>query len=653
MNSPNFVQLAFPIPVDNVFDYRIPPSLRKEVKVGQRIRAPFGRLHKVGYAVKLLEKSSANGVKEIESLLENTPLLTEPLFELGKLLSRHYLCSLGESLEAILPISLRARQRLARPGPETLFEAPKLRPINVLLPHLKAVEQALGEKKERSFLFWEGKEGEKISFYKEALRLCLGKAHSSILLFPEIQQAEEVYRILKEPFGETVALWHGELSPLIRHETWLGIQEGRVRALIGTRSAIFAPFTDLGLIVVDSEEDPSYKQDETPRYHARQIALFRRDLEKTVLLFHSQNPSLESLKAAKEGRLELLKGDLTRRGGSVRLIDLRGEKSGRKRRVLFSKPLELKLQRLIESGKTALLFLNRRGFATFIHCKKCKTVFRCPDCQVSFRYHFRKKKLTCPYCNREESPPEICPQCKESYVSYSGSGTEKVESELQRLFPMARIGRLDLDNASKRPDREKILESLRKGEVNFLVGTQLLASGGFFPEVDLVAVLSAEALLNRADFRASERALSLFSRLFHRLKEGSAFQELCIQTFTPEHPVFKALATQDYDSFYKEEMASRKELRFPPFYQLAQVVLASKKDDKAKEASLALQKSLKRKKGVWTAGPAPCDVRRKRGFYQWQLLVKSKGELSEVLAAALKKCALPSSIRVTVDVDPQ
>ena len=653
MSSPGYVQLVFPIPVEGPFDYRIPPALRGQVAVGQRIRAPFGRLRKVGYAVRLLKDSSAKNMKEIEALLDPEPLLPPSLFELAKFLSHYYLCSLGEALEAILPVSLQARKRL--PPSQTAPSAGgdfSVAQLKDLLPQFERFRKGFEGSEREVFLLWDTPEKETSSFYLEAVRVCLAKGRSAIVLCPEIHPAEVLFRFFQKSLGETVALWHGALSPLQRYESWVGMREGRIKVVVGTRSALFAPLEKVGLIVLDSEEDPSYKQEEMPRYHARDVALFRADKENALLLLQSPTPSLESFTHALAGRYQLLHTDSPKKGGSVRVIPM-GEHSGKKRRILFSKPLELRLEQLLRAGGKGFLFLNRRGFATFIHCRKCGTVFRCPECQVAYRYHFKSKKLLCHYCSRRAEPPDICPKCQAAYVSYAGTGTEKVESELQRLFPTARIGRLDLDIAGKRQRREEIVQAMKKGELDLLVGTQLLAKEGVSPGVDLVAVLSAETHLNQPDFRSAERAFSLFYQLFNRLKDEGPTKELLIQTFYSDHPVFRALKEQDYQSFYKEEIVSRKSLHFPPFYSLAAVVFQAKKEERVKEAAQKLKDLLKQKRGVLVSGPAPCAVRRQRGSYQWQLLVKSKKSPSEALSKALAKLALPSSIRTIVDIDPQ
>ena len=649
-----YVQIAFPIPIEGVFDYKIPPSLSGQVAVGQRIRAPFGMTKKTGYVLKLAKSTPANHLKEIETILDPKPLITPFLFELATFVSQTYFCSIGEALEAVLPASLQARKR-GSASLETALSVIDEKPVTglkTLLSQEEALRKAIAAQSNEAFLLWNPKEEGTFSFYLSIVEACLENSRPALLLFPEIQRTQAAFRLFQKRFGESVGLWHGALSSIRRYELWLKMQEGEIKILVGTRSAVFCPLAKTGLIIVDSEEDPSYKQEERPRYQTRDVALFRASREKAVILFQSHAPSLETFYRALKGKIRLLKQEPSKQGGSVQVIDLREYKRG-KRTILFSKPLERRLDELLQKGGKALLFFNRRGFATFILCRKCGTVFRCPQCQVTFRYHFKSKKLECHYCHRMEEAPEICPHCKGSYVSYSGSGTEKVESELQRILPTARIGRLDLDNTAKQAEREKLLQAFEKGEVDILVGTQLLATTANVPPVDVVGVLSAETQLNRPDFRSAERTFSLFLKLLSRLKEESPFRQFLIQTFYPEHPVFKALASWDHESFYRQEMSSRKELKFPPYYRLARLILAARKEEKAKEASEALKKALKRKKGIVTAGPAPGEPKRRRGFTQWQLLVKSKGDLTASLASALKKCAFPSSIRVTVDIDPQ
>lgn len=653
-----YAQVAFPLPLDKCFDYRIPSAFVEKVAVGSRVRAPFGKGRKTGYLVGLSKKSRlpARLLKSIEELIDEAPLLDEKLLELARRISAHYLSSLGEVLEAIFPASLRPRKRgsFGSEESESVPETPS--PLGDEEREMLAkLSETFDFQKPKQFLLFGGPDSNKTELILQAVGACLERGRSSIVLYPEISLLREAAERFKRRFGNEVCQLHSQLSPLDRYQIWKAIKEGRRRVVLGVRSAIFSPAERLGLIILTDEQDRGYKQEESPRYHARRVALLRSELEGATLLLESETPSLESYAAALEARYTLLalSADFSPRPSpKVSVIDMREELFHQKRRPLFSKYLERRMDTVLKEKGQTLLFLNRRGFSTFIHCRRCGTILRCKVCQLPLKYHSEPKRLICHLCNREELPPEICSVCRGSYLQYKGVGTEKVESEVHRTFPEARIGRLDSDSV-KRSRPEDLVEAFRRGDLEILIGTQMVAREILPKGIPLVGILSADTLLNTPDFRSSERAFTLLNRLVHQAKgEGG---EVVIQSFFPQHPAILTSSSQDYPAFYKEEVRSRKELGFPPFRFLAKITFRGKKSDTVAALSHAFKKAvrrLKKGKSVSLVGPAPSVSRRIKGESEWQLLVKSdKENLAELLKKPLSRFKT-KAVKIIVDIDP-
>ena len=659
-----YAQVVLPLPLDRSFDYAIPLSLAPKVAVGERVRVPFGKGWKTGMIIGFSSKSALpqRSIKPLGGLIDEEPLLDERLLELSKRLRDYYLCSWGEALEAMLPSALLPRKKGVPfpPGvwapPEALLEAPP--PLNEEQKRaFQEMTERILRRKPTTFLLLGPDGSGKMELTLQVIGFCLEKGLSSIVLFPEISLLREAEGRFRRRFADRVSLLHSQLSPLRRYEIWKSLKEGPTAVVLGVRSAVFSPVKPLGLIVLYEESDESYKQGESPRYHARGVALMRSELEGSAVLLESAVPSFESYAEAEKGRYLLLTLSRTfpeKHAPKIRVIDMREELREQKRRTLFSKELERKIAEVLKEKRQALLFLNRRGFSTFVHCRKCGTTLRCPNCSIALKYHFEPKRLICHYCNVQESPPEICPVCRGSYLQYSGMGTERLESEIHRLFPGARIARLDTDVAKKRRSQEQILESFRRGEVDLLVGTQMVARKLVPEGVPLIGVLSADILLNRPDFRSAERTFGILSHLIHQAATVERPGEVVIQTFSPEKIAFLANASQDFSIFYQQEIRSRKELGFPPFGLLTQITFTGKKGEKVAAVSKSFKNSLKRlKKGKLSfLGPAPSLVRQVKGECRWQLLVKSEKPVGGLLRKILARFHGRRAVKITVDIDP-
>ncbi|MGE5590840.1 MAG: primosomal protein N', partial [Bacillota bacterium] len=499
----------------------------------------------------------------------------------------------------------------------------------------------------------------KTEIYLQAIADVLERGRQAIVLVPEIALTPQMIERFRSRFGDEVAVLHSRLSDGERFDQWRAIQQGRVSIVVGARSAVFAPFSNLGLIVVDEEHETSYKQQDSPRYHARTVAGQRARQAGALLLLGSATPSLETYHAARQGGMGLV--TLTQRIDDrplppVELVDLRQELAEGNRSI-FSRSLQRRLTLVLQRREQAILFLNRRGYSTFVLCRSCGHTMKCPNCDVSLTYHAGATHLTCHYCGHQEAPPRRCPACGSEKIRFFGAGTEKVQAELEALFPEVRALRLDVDTTRRKGSHEQILGAFADGKAQVLVGTQMVAKGLDFPGVTLVGVVAADTALNFPDFRAAERTFQLLTQVAGRSGRGRAPGHVVVQTYNPDHYAVQAAAAHDYPGFFKQEMVVRREVGYPPFSRLINL-LASGPDEQAVEA-LARQAGLALAQvfppeSLW--GPNPAPLSKLKGNYRWQVAVRGSdaGALRQGVRRALQLLPRRNSAeaRLTVDVDP-
>ncbi len=663
-------EVAVALPIGRTFHYSIPERLSKDAAVGKRVRVPFQNRIEIGYIVGFAEKSEIVEVKEVLELIDSEPIVNAEVLSLTKWIADSYFCSWGEAIAAAVPGGLKKGKADVKPGRRTRPEEPRAEPVPASTNLALTEEQALAlneigasidKDEHKTFLLHGITASGKTEVYLQAIEWTLKKSRGAIVLVPEISLTPQTAERFVSRFGERVAVIHSALTASKRLSEWRKVRDGRAQIVVGARSAIFSPVKALGLIIVDEEHETSYKQDDVPRYHARDVAEARARLNGCPLLLGSATPSLETYYKAKRGDYVLL--ELTKRIDDARLpkvkiVDMRLELATRKRVAIFSKMLLDAIDRTVKSGNQVMIFLNRRGFSTFVNCKKCGFVLKCKRCDAVMVYHFQEKSVVCHYCNYTLTPPDICPACKSGYVRYFGLGTERVESELSHQFPGARIARMDSDTTAKRGSHERILGDFKSGAANVLVGTQMIAKGLDFPEVTLVGVVSADVSLNVPDFRASERTFNLITQVAGRAgrRAGEGNGEVIVQTYVPGHYSILAASKHDYGQFYEQEIRARKELLFPPFVNLVKVMVRSRNDDRASRASAELAEQIQKvaPKSVKLSGPAPAPVSRVRGYYRWNILLKGKvrEELCVILRQALGMFKKPSGVLIAVDVDP-
>jgi primosomal protein N' (replication factor Y) len=483
-----------------------------------------------------------------------------------------------------------------------------------------------------------------------------------LMLVPEIALTPAVASVFRARFGERVAIQHSGLSDGERHDQWHRIRRGDVGLVIGTRSAIFAPLARVGLIIVDEEHDTSYKQEETPRYHGRDVAIMRGKFADALVVLGSATPSMESYFNAGHGkyaRVTLLRRVLDRPLASVRVVNMREEYAAEGPDVVVSRALREAMLERLDRREQALVLLNRRGYAAAVFCRQCGGMVDCPRCSVSLTVHTGRRAWSarCHYCNFSRIVPKQCPTCAAPYLEHVGFGTERVEAEIVKLFPGARVERVDRDTIRRRGSLPDLLGRFARRELDVLVGTQMIAKGHDFPQVTLVGVISADVGLGMADFRAAERTFQLLTQVAGRAGRGEQTGEAIIQTLFPGHYSIQLATAQDYPAFYDKELAFRRAMRYPPFIAMINVVVRGGSYDQAMQHAATLAtRTADAASGAnpfVVLGPAPAPLRRLRGEHRAQFFLKgtSRAAMRRALRHAL--ASMPEiGRRVSVDVDP-
>ena len=508
----------------------------------------------------------------------------------------------------------------------------------------------------------------KTEVYLQAIAHTLRQGKGAIVLVPEISLTPQTVERFKSRFcagpqQTLVAVLHSHLSSGERHDEWHKIRQGRARIVIGARSAVFAPVEPLGLIIVDEEHEHSYKQEEAPRYHARDVAVVRGHREHAVVVLGSATPSLESYANARRGKYRLLELPIRaddKRMPLVRVIDMRREAHKGKGIPIFSQRLRDAIALRLDRGEQVMLFLNRRGYATSMQCPKCGKVAECPNCSVSLTYHRQDQRLLCHICGHSRPAPTVCPDpaCRNPGIRYAGLGTEKVEETLGKLFPNARISRMDSDTLQRKHDFRRILGDFRTGKIDVLVGTQMIAKGLHFPNVTLVGIVYADQSLHQPDFRAGERTFQLLTQVAGRAGRGDVEGEVVVQAFAPFHPAIQFARHHDFVGYFEQEVAFREQLQYPPASRVAMLTLKGRNEDKVRFTADHLRRLLepigKNIPGLILAGPAPAPLLRAETYYRYQIMLRTPqmSRLSRRLAELLRSFSPPDDVTLSIDIDP-
>jgi primosomal protein N' (replication factor Y) len=617
-----FANVVLGLPVEGPFDYIVPENLEKTISPGKRVWVSFGTRKMLGYVVSLSRKSLIKNPKKILDVLDSYPILDKNMLSLTKEISLRYCCSWGEAIETALPQDLRKRKKI-----QDIDNSVKI----AFAGHAKPKDNR------ELLLIHDLDRSSRWDIYLEKIKEASNNNESVIVLLPDYNSVLKVREIISQSLGvEPVVLHRKQKNETLE---WLKIKQARANIVLATRSGIFAPFTNLGLVIIDEEHDKAFKQDQVPHYHARDIAIMRVNLEKSNLILGSASPSLESFYLAQKNKIKYKLIPRSLNFPEIKIIDIKSLSFiDRKKNIIFSKYLTDSIYSVLNSKGKTLLFLNRKGFATFAYCHNCGRLQKCPRCNVNLVYHFGNDMLSCHYCNFKLPPPKICPYCNAGYIKYSGLGTEKIESELSRAFPNAVIKRID--------NQENL--NLKQADI-FVSTSSIIKQRGY--NFDLIGVLAIDNSLNRVDFRSQEKTFAILMGLL-----GLTDKKLVIQSSLPRHNCLQALTKNDINVFYEEELRQRKQLNFPPYKHMVLVKLRGQKEEKIKVKSQELFNRLNqynKYKYIRIVSVNPGQPTKLRGNFYWQLLIITDNpkKVSTFLKMCLKDFS-HSGIIVTVDVDP-
>ena len=740
--KPGYVRVIIDRAIHRELDYSVPESLAGRVTVGTRVRVPFREKSGLATVVATFDESNAQGIRPIEAIVGDGPILSEQLLELARWIGAYYCCPIETVMRSLLPQVIRRaevgwkKQLFVQPGRKidkneveklrkraprqaelleaiSRLETPmraadllrrvsldnqtlralvkrglaELRAEAVLRdPHgdeqfiatsnlvlndeqsraLKEITEGLDSPENARPILLHGVTGSgKTEIYLQAIRAALDRGRSAIVLVPEISLTPQTVERFKGRFAEAqdaVAVLHSHLSEGERHDEWHKIHSGRARIVIGARSAVFAPLKNLGLIVVDEEHETTYKQEEAPRYHARDVAVVRAKIEKCVVILGSATPSLESYHNASTGKYRL--AILTQRVDEkqmplMRIVDLRQERRKEKAAAILSEKLRTAIADRLEKREQTILFLNRRGFSTSLLCSNCGEARNCPNCSVALTFHRHPAvagRLSCHLCGHTAAVPKKCPACGKDALIYAGFGTEKVESTVSQIFPKAAVCRMDADSMTRKEAYRETLRNFRTGKIDILVGTQMIAKGLHFPNVTLVGIINADLSLHLPDFRAGERTFQLLTQVAGRAGRGETHGQVFVQTYTPFSPSIQFARHHDFAGYFQQELEFRERCDFPPFKHAILITVRSAHEGRAKLSAETLKRRLKEAlPEEFTLGDAtPAPLEKLQGQFRFHILIRGQAimRLSRLIRETLDKLPFPEDVTVTVDVDP-
>ena len=703
--------------VDRIFDYLVPLKYQKSIKVGMRVLVPFGRQTIEGFVLELKDKSSTEELKEILELVDEDITLNEELLSLGKIMHQKTLSTLISCYQVMLPKGLKAKHgdkvsirydtfytlegeipSKLTPSQERIINlirekkkvirselvAISLSSLNTLIKkgvlkeekieHYRVSYQQEKEPKKtlteeqqkvvdkvihnspRPYVLYGVTGSGKTEVYMEIIEDALKKDKTSIVLVPEISLTPQMIERFQKRFGDKIAAIHSGLSDGEKYDEYRRIVRKEALIVIGARSAIFAPLSNIGVIIVDEEHSDSYKQsDSNPHYNAKDIALIRGETYHCPVIFGSATPSLETM--ARAGRIYDLLELPHRVNGKdlpkVMIIDMNG--ASKKGQGHFSRELIDAMKMRLALGEQMILLLNRRGYSSFVSCKNCGFTFKCPHCDITLTYHKSSNTLRCHYCGYGEKVYQKCPECGEESLSNLGVGTQRIEEELHHILPDARVLRMDYDTTSGKGKHEEMIESFQRGEYDILLGTQMVAKGLDFSNVTLVGIINADTSLNIPDFRSSENTFSLLSQVAGRSGRSEKEGEVILQTFNPDHYAIALTKTHDYPSFYKQEMVIRRQLKYPPYYYLCDVKISGRNPQELLGEALKIKRSLERNlEDVILLGPSNSSVFKVNNVYRYHIIIKYKKDegLYNILQKIIDHYKSQSKIKIDIDFNP-
>lgn len=621
--------------VDRIFEYRIPAELAAEVRVGTQVSIPFGAGNRIrkGYVVDISDKSEyeQSRLKEIAGVVSKSITAGSQLIQLAWWMKEQYGSTMNQALKTVLPVKRQIKSRNKQVVQSVLQEAVTLTREKVILNPgqqqiVDAFDHDLAAEIHFPYLIHGITGSGKTEVYMEMIDRILNRKQQVIVLIPEISLTYQTVMRFYRRYGDRVCVMHSRLSAGERYDQFERAKKGETDIMIGPRSALFTPFSKLGLIIIDEEHEGAYKSEVTPRYHAREVAEKLAGMNQACLVMGSATPSVEAYTMAREGRYRLF--TLTARAGRgsqlarTEIIDLRKEmEAGNK--SIFSRHLQELMAERLEKQEQVMLFMNRRGYSNFVSCRSCGEAVKCPHCDVSLTLHNRNQ-LVCHYCGYSIPLPKQCPNCGSLYLAGFGIGTQKIEEMTRQMFPAARVLRMDMDTTAKKGGHEQILSAFAKREADILIGTQMIVKGHDFPGVTLVGILAADVSLYAPDYRCAERTFQLLVQAAGRAGRGSRPGIAVIQTYMPDHYSIQASAAQDYEAFYQKEMGYRRLMKYPPACHLLTIQVAGKDEAWLGIVAESLKELVLTEVPAEGAliGPVPASVYKVNDIYRKILYIK-------------------------------
>ncbi len=660
-----YLNVVINIPVNKQFTYNKPKEITDDI-TGYRVMVPFRNRTLKAIVVSSTSDKPEFKTLPIKAIIDSEPIATQKEFELAKWMSGYYNCSFGEALFACLPAGAPAkRDKKVLPIPAKKTEYHDLNDEQCVA--LNSIVADLRSEKRSTFLLHGVTGSGKTEVYLQAIKEALALGQQAIIILPEISLTPQTIERFAERFEGRIAVLHSKLSQTEKYRYWQLIRKDEIKIIVGARSAIFSPTKNLGIIVVDEEHENTYKSSDTPRYHARQIAFYRSKKENATLILGSATPSIETFYHAQNSassHVKLL--SLTKRAASIHMptIEIVNMKESKKVEMLplMSTTLFKNINQVLEKKEQVILFLNRKGYAPIVTCSHCNDTLECPHCSVTLTYHKAKDVVMCHYCGYTQKVATKCEKCNIGNMEKKGFGTEKIEGELALLFPKATIQRVDQDSVNTPKAYTTIFKAFGSGEIDILVGTQILAKGLDFPNVTLVGILSADSSLHIPDFRSSERTFNLITQVAGRSGRGDKLGKVIIQTYSPTHRSIEYAKSHDYNAFYDSEIVLRETLRYPPFSRLVRIVVRGIKepdviDDANAIADLAnayKYQSGEQGEAIEILGASECVMSKLKKYYRWNILLKSQTQnaLKPLLAHINNDFLARKGNYIEIDVDP-
>ncbi len=660
-----YAEIVLPIPLDKAFSYNVPPEYENRICVGQRVTIPFGKRQTIGYVYNIVDKQGSTEWKTITSLYSTELVLTPDLLKLSEWLALHYACSLGEAMSAVLPLKLRAPKRVVKKKPGDTIEQPRIEVPDFVLTEeqqtaINVIKTDIEKNKPTVFLLHGVAASGKTEIYFKLIEHLMSQGKQTIYLLPEISLTPQFIELTQKRFGiDKLGVWHSRLSASERYHTFLRAARNEIQIMLGARSAVFAPFKNLGMIIIDEEHEFTYKQDMKPFYHTREVAIKRANLTNSTVILGSATPALETRFFAEHGRytlIELRERVAQLKPAPVQFVDLRNKPYAV---TSISTELKTAIENSLKLKQQIILFINRRGFSTTMICRSCGYIAKCPHCGISLVYHRTEDNLQCHFCRYNERVPLKCPWCNGLRLNFAGAGTEKVESEITKFFPLARIKRMDLDTTTKKTVYSQMYHAFKNEQLDILIGTQMIAKGFDFPNVTLVGIINADTTLHIPDFRSAERTFQLLTQVAGRAGRSEAGGLVILQTYHPDLYVFKAIADHSYEEFYKQELELRKQFGYPPFNHLTRIIFRHNNEDRVKEVSSDFTKKIRNVLSIFgftntisLLGPAPAPYLKIRDKFRWQLLLKGDEQQLDKVIQTLRTNPTRLGVQIIYDIDP-